>query len=350
MRLCYISRRYPDRLSAGNKAKSDYEDILAGMGAVNLGLTRSYGRGKAATFVLNLAGVIRMACRVRRGDVILLQYPVKKYFSLICRVARLRGARSVAFIHDLGAFRRKKLTPEAEIRRLRHADRIIAATDAMRRWLLEHNIGRPVQVLGLHDFLSPAGAAAPREAHGDGLPRLLYAGSLNLRKNSFLLQADSFTRGGIELILFGNMADDERRHLPASASCRGFIAADDFIARAAAIGDYGLVWDGDRTDTCAGDFGEYLAVNAPHKASLYVRAGLPLIVWSGAAIAPIVLAEGIGIAVDSLGDIPARLASIGPDERRRMEAAVRRVAAGMAAGQGMKKAMTEAMAEIDRRR
>ncbi len=97
-RLCYISRRYPDRLSAGNKAKSDYEDILASMGAVNLGLSRSYGRGKIATFFINLAGVVRMSLTVRAEDVLLLQYPVKKYFSLICRIARLRGAITVAFI------------------------------------------------------------------------------------------------------------------------------------------------------------------------------------------------------------------------------------------------------------
>jgi len=341
-RLCYISRRYPDRLSAGNKAKSDYEDILAGIGAVNLGLRRSYGRNKATTFFLNLAGVARMALTVRRGDIILLQYPVKKYFSLICRLAHLHGAHCVAFIHDLGSFRRKKLTPEAEIRRLRHADSIIAATDAMRLWLDRHNINRPVQVFGLHDFLSPAHAAAPSQSRR---PRVIYAGSLNLRKNSFLLQSEEFTRG-IDLTLFGSMNDDERRRLPDGISYRGFMPADDFIACGAAIGDFGLVWDGDRTDTCSGDFGEYLAINAPHKASLYVRAGLPLIVWSGAAIAPIVTSGGIGIAVDTLDELPARLAAITPDERKAMNRAVRLRAGAISRGEGMKKAIARAMAEI----
>ncbi len=273
-RLCYISRRYPDRLSAGNKAKSDYEDILASMGAVNLGLKRSYGRGKAATFFLNLAGVARMAANIRSGDVILLQYPVKKYFSLICRIARMRGAATVAFIHDLGSFRRKKLTPAKEIKRLRHADRIIAATDAMRDWLLGHNISRPVDVLGLHDFLSDATPCSPTAS---ATPRIIYAGSLNLRKNSFLLQSDKFT-DGISLTLFGNMSADEQKLLPADATItyRGFMPADIFISTAASESDFGLVWDGERIDTCSGDFGEYLAVNAPHKASLYLRAALPL--------------------------------------------------------------------------
>lgn len=344
-RLCYISRRYPDRLSAGNKAKSDYEDILASMGAVNLGLKRSYGRGKAATFFLNLAGVARMAANIRSGDVILLQYPVKKYFSLICRIARMRGAATVAFIHDLGSFRRKKLTPAKEIKRLRHADRIIAATDAMRDWLLGHNIGRPVDVLGLHDFLSDA--TPPCTPTASATPRIIYAGSLNLRKNSFLLQSDKFT-DGITLTLFGNMSADEQKLLPAGApiTYRGFMPADKFIATAASEGDFGLVWDGERIDTCSGDFGEYLAVNAPHKASLYVRAGLPLIVWSGAAIAPIVIKKGIGISVNSLEELPKRIAALSDGERRSMNAAVRRMAAEMAQGHAMKSAIARTMAEI----
>ena len=150
-----------------------------------------------------------MAANIRSGDLILLQYPVKKYFSLICRIARMRGAATVAFIHDLGSFRRKKLTPTKEIKRLRHADRIIAATDAMRRWLIGHNIDRPVDVLGLHDFLSDAQPCAPTCSQN---VRLIYAGSLNLRKNSFLLQCDKFT-AGISLTLFGNMSVDEQKLL-----------------------------------------------------------------------------------------------------------------------------------------
>lgn len=255
----------------------------------------------------------------------------------------MRGAATVAFIHDLGSFRRKKLTPTKEIKRLRHADRIIAATDAMRRWLIGHNIDRPVDVLGLHDFLSDAQPCAPTCSQN---VRLIYAGSLNLRKNSFLLQCDKFT-AGISLTLFGNMSVDEQKLLPANAKItyRGFIPADEFIATASAEGDFGLVWDGDRIDTCSGDFGEYLALNAPHKASLYIRAGLPLIVWAGAAIAPVVAEKGIGISIDTLKELPERLAALSGDERASMKAAVRRLSAEMADGRAMKSAIARAIAE-----
>ena len=116
-RLCYLSRAYRNGTSAGNKAKSDYEDILVAHGAVNLGLRRSYGGGKARIFLRNLVGVARFALGVRRGDTVVLQYPVKKYFRLLCGVARLRGARTVALVHDLGSWRRRALTVAQELKR-----------------------------------------------------------------------------------------------------------------------------------------------------------------------------------------------------------------------------------------
>lgn len=76
-RLCYISRCYRDKDSAGNKAKTDYEQILFDMGAINLGLAQRISSGKIATFFLNLAGVVKFAFAVRRNDVVILQYPIK---------------------------------------------------------------------------------------------------------------------------------------------------------------------------------------------------------------------------------------------------------------------------------
>lgn len=109
-RLCYISRNYKGRHSAGNKAKGDYEDIVAQAGAHNLGLRRTYCKEKILAFLIDLAGIVVYTLSVRKDDVVFLQYPIKKYFSFICRIARWRGASTVAFIHDLGSFRRKRFS------------------------------------------------------------------------------------------------------------------------------------------------------------------------------------------------------------------------------------------------
>ena len=48
-------------------------------------------------------------------------------------------------------------------------------------------------------------------------------------------------------------------------------------------GSFGLVWDGISVETCAGVYGEYLKVNNPHKTSLYLASGIPVIIWKEAA-------------------------------------------------------------------
>lgn len=109
-RLCFLARNFRNLEVAGYKAKADYEDILSNLGAINLGLKRTQVQNKVIEFLLNLCGVILFAFRVRSGDFIVLQYPIKKYFRFLCLVAKWKGATTCTLIHDLGCFRRKKLT------------------------------------------------------------------------------------------------------------------------------------------------------------------------------------------------------------------------------------------------
>ena len=79
-------------------------------------------------------------------------------------------------------------------------------------------------------------------------------------------------------------------------------------------GGFGLVWDGDSPHTCSGMYGEYLKMNNPHKSSLYLASGFPIIVWSQSALADFVRKNNCGILVDSLFEIAERLDSISNDE------------------------------------
>ena len=112
------------------------------------------------------------------------------------------------------------------------------------------------------------------------------------------------------------------------------MAPDDFIA--GAEGAWGLVWDGDSLDGCTGDWGGYLRVNTPHKSAFYLRAGLPLIVWSRSAIAPIVRERGLGLCVESLRDLPQALAAVTPEQYAAMRSAALAAGAEAAAGANLR--------------
>ena len=68
-------------------------------------------------------------------------------------------------------------------------------------------------------------------------------------------------------------------------------------------GGFGLVWDGEQLETCSGVTGEYLKYNNPHKLSLYLAAGIPVIIWKEAAEASFVEEYGLGLTVSSLFEV-----------------------------------------------
>ena len=71
-------------------------------------------------------------------------------------------------------------------------------------------------------------------------------------------------------------------------------------------------------DGIEGAYGEYLKINNPHKTSLYIASGLPVVIWSQAALAQFVLKYNCGIVVDSLNDLHDKLSQITEEEYNRI--------------------------------
>ncbi len=342
-RLCYISRNYRGVEGSGNKAKTDNEDTLEEMGAVNLGLHRTLYNNKVVKFLLDLLGILLYCLRVRRNDIILLQYPVKKYFSFICHMAHLRGAKVITLIHDLGSMRRKKLTVEKEIDRLMHADYVIASNGVMQQWLKEHGYKNQLGALGLFDYRSHTvhqESSTPRE---DNEHTLVYAGALAMRKNAFILQLPDVIKG-YKLHIYGNRSGLPTLKESPQLIFHNFMPADQFIE--SAEGDFGFVWDGDTIDSCTGNFGEYLRWNSPHKVSFYLRAGMPIIIWKEAALAGLIQSEGIGLCISSIEELNTLLPQVTSEQMNAMRARVRMVSDRLAHGEFFKHALEKALSDM----
>ena len=334
-RLCYISRNYASLKGAGSKAKTDNEQTLRQMGAVNLGLPTTHYDNMVLTFLLNLAGVLRLALAARRHDVIVLQYPVKKYFSFLCRAAHWRGAKVVTIVHDLTALHRHRVTIEKEISRLMRSDHVIASNEAMMHWLKENGLSRPITPLGLFDYRSDA-----RPAHRSTTLSLVYAGALTPRKNAYLPQLASSPMG-IKLHVYGNCDALPGLQQAPHAVCHPFAPADEFIRQGE--GDFGLVWDGDSLETCQGDFGQYLRYNSPHKVSFYLRAGKPVVIWQQAAVAPIIEREGIGLLISSLDQLQQTLEQLTPQQMAAMNENVSRISDKLSKGGFLQEALQKVL-------
>lgn len=338
---CYLSRNYKETNSAGNKAKTDMEAIMRAMGLRNVGLPQSRYRDPVRHFFATLASVAKSPFCLCRGDALVLQYPLKKYYELVCDMAHARGAKVVTLVHDLGCFRRKALTVEREIRRLNHSDVVIALNDSMKAWLEERGCRAKLFSLGVWDYLSPE---VPPVASCEGKPfTVVYAGGLSPRKNAFLYQIGDVARG-FKLRLYGGGFDILRAAHPECFEQMGFVPSNQLIATAS--GHFGLVWDGDSLDACSGDMGEYLRYNNPHKTSLYIRCHLPIIIWKQAALAPFVSQWGIGLCVDSLREIEPAISALTPERYAEMRHRVEELSLRLSQGHFFREALGKAFAYL----
>jgi hypothetical protein len=318
-----------------NKPKNDINEIVVSLGYQP---TSSLHNGKSAVsrFFVKIWAVISILFTVKKGDILFIQYPLKKFYTCCCVLAHCKGAKVTTLIHDLGAFRRHKLTIPQEIKRLSHSDFIIVHNESMQQWLKEHGCKVPLCCLEIFDYLSTSNPKSYPTPHFPW--RIVYAGGLARRRSGFLYDLDSCLKGW-EMDIYGSGYEEEFGRKWHKIHYGGVVPSDTFIAEVEA--DFGLVWDGDSDDSCVGAWGEYLKINNPHKTSFYLRSGLPVIVWNQAAMAPFIKAQQVGFAVDSLKDIDDVLQRLTAEDYQTMRQNAERLGKQLSEGFYTKKALAE---------
>ena len=327
-----------------NKAKADIDTIMRKKGFSNLSskTLREIKKEPLARFFTKLFVVFSLLWCLKKGDILFLQYPVKKFFALYCKIAHLKGAKTVALIHDLGSFRRRKLTAKQETRRLNNADYLIVHNESMKSWLEEQHIKCKLSSLEIFDYLSEAQADSACEQSGQ-YNKVVYAGGLARKKNAFLYSLNEKMHSWT-LDLYGRGLDEEQTKGWDKISYHGFKQSDEFISSIKS--DFGLVWDGNSCDECDGVWGIYLRYNNPHKTSFYIRCELPLIMWKESALAPFVERNEIGVLVNTLSELDERIKSISKEEYERMKANVRSLSLRLSEGYYASRAFDRAIAQL----
>ena len=139
--------------------------------------------------------MIKVCFKLRSGDILIIQYPLKKYYTLLCNIVHYRGAKVITLIHDLGSFRRKRLTVLQEIDRLQNSDYLITLNDSMSAWLQTKGCEVPKGELKIWDYLSPAIVLNKIEPATDYT--VVYAGALGYNKNRFYMSWIVYLVNGI---------------------------------------------------------------------------------------------------------------------------------------------------------
>jgi hypothetical protein len=324
--------------NAGQKAPSDVRRVARDEGFAPVDLapfSRQSRAHRAASIGRAAAQSVLAVPGLRRSGVLLAQHPLGRINDLL--VARLaRTTPSVLLVHDLESLRRVDYA-RRENQVLQSYDVIVVHTPAMADYVAGAAPRARTVVLGCFDYLvDPPPALAPATRR----PEAVYViGSLGPDKAAYLYGVGALA---LPVRAYGRGCVVER--LPASVSWVGVL--DMSQPQLPARDGFGLVWDGDSPDRLTGVMGEYLRYNSPHKFSMYLALGLPVLVGEGSALAGLVEREGIGLVARSVADAVEQAAACPPETWARLVSAVERVRQGVVTGDRTRAALRSALAAL----
>lgn len=321
-----------------NKARADIEQIAAEMGYAPFVLHAPDSANGSVWQAIQvgaktLGDWVRAFCRMRQGDLLLVQYPyfpVKGYgvARLALHLLRWKGVKTAALVHDLDSLRRigGSAARGSDQLLLPGFEALIVHSQRMEGYLRTVGVTCPMILMEAFDCLSE-GKIPVREKSR----MVAIAGNLAADKSGYLkdigkvplewqLYGTNWAGSGSTRIEYhGEIAPEK---LPETISCA-----------------FGIVWDGDSLDGLTGLYGAYALLNSPHKLSTYLAGGLPVIVAKNAAAVDFVAREQVGVALNSLRELPELIRAMPEEDYQRYAANARRVGAQLRAGENTKRAL-----------
>ena len=296
----YLKEFYAKENHAGSKARLDAEKIM-----IEAGYHPFFQNNDSNSITLT------------ENDVLVLQFPLLWHSLkalILMKLLRKRQFKAYLLIHDIESLRNRSIKSFQDVKYaflhflqnktvLERVDGIIAHNDKMKDVLVQLGIPeKKIISLEIFDYLIPHF----EEKKTYEKRTVVVAGNFDIKKAKYARQLPD----NPEFSIFGINFEEEK--LPQNVHYKGAFSPEELPYYLE--GGFGLVWDGDSPYTCSGMFGEYLKMNNPHKASLYLASGFPIIVWRQSALSDFVTKNNCGILVDSLFEIVERLDSISNDE------------------------------------
>ena len=300
------------KYNASSKARQDVEAILNEIGYEKFFVRTKNGIQKSKllkilqliTYIKNKYIWNKELKKLKSGDTIIIQYPIlnttigleniiKKYSNKI---------NIIALIHDMDSLR---YTPQNQsitlCKRVKNEDRnilnacscVIAHNECMKNKLMElDNSESKIKTLKLFDYIT--NKPITEKKHTKNQP-IIIAGNLSKEKAQYLNYLKDIKDVEFNLYGVGYEGDEE------NVNYKGAFLPEDLLNHLE--GSMGLVWDGISKDTCVGGFGHYLKYNNPHKVSMYLTAGIPIVIWEEAALAKFIVKNNLGYTIKKLDDL-----------------------------------------------
>ena len=307
--MYYLGNLKNDFYHAGNKARKDCEIIFKNLNIKEIKINYIFEGKFSKTFIYKcinqgLAVLLNLKFLLKNNFLFFSQFPVERKWGYLF-FYNLKNIKIVSIIHDLDGIRYKdENILNKEIKYLKKSKYIVSHNFKMSEILIKNGIEKnKIKNLNIFDYILDKNN---REINKIKTSDICFAG--NLEKSLFIYKLKVLKN--IKFDIFG--INYQKENNQGDFNYCGAFPPDEIHKKLS--GKYGLIWDGDSLEECNGAFGEYLKYNNPHKFSLYIAAGIPVITWKKAAIAEFIEKENIGITVNSLEDLEKILINLSNEE------------------------------------
>lgn len=278
--------------------------------------------------------------------VILMQHPF--HYKQLTREKTLRtlkkekNVKYISIVHDveeLRAFRYNEYYKKEFKTMIELADIIVVHNNKMYNWFVENGIEESKLVnLEIFDYIQNTN----QDKQINFSKAITVAGNLDITKCQYISQLGEIE--GVKINLYGPNFDENMKRY-SNIEYRGSFPVDEIPQRLNE--GFGLVWDGESINGCLGLSGQYLKYNNPHKLSLYLSSGLPVIIWNEAAEAELVKRYKVGVCVESLYELNDVMKTITEDDYKYMLNNVKSLRNKLVKGYFSEKAIKEACRKLE---
>ena len=289
--------------------------------------------------------------KIKDNSVLFVPHPIyinkRFYIDILKKTKEKKNIKLIFLIHDLDSLR--KMFPESE-KEFKHidetmykiADYIIAHNSLMKNYLVNQGINdKKIYELGIFDYLTENNLAEKEIKYSKTLN---IAGNLDTNKCKYIKGLNTLDKS-VKVNLYGLNFNKDILNSE-SISYKGAFPADEIPSKLNE--GFGLVWDGDGIDGCTGNTGNYLRYNNPHKLSLYLVSGLPVVIWSEAAEAQFVKDNNVGIIVDSIDDFSKKFDELSEQQYYEMVENAKKISGKLRNGEYLSRQISQIRDDIEK--
>ncbi|MEN2378835.1 hypothetical protein [Lacticaseibacillus paracasei] len=329
---------------AGFKARIDAIQIAEDVGFKHVVINGTAGNNRVTRLAHSYLEIFHLKRKIQDADegIVFAQYPFDaNYFNrrfFLHAFARTKLLK-VLLVHDLNSIRGlNKIKEQSEVDIFNQFDVVIAHTPEMVEFLRDAGVSAKLMTLKIFDYL----IANQGQMEADEVPKkIFFAG--NLKKSHFL--DDLSMSQGIKLIAYGPAGPNQA--FSENVDYQGVLPPDRIPSKLKK--GWGLVWDGDSSQGLDNRLGSYLRIISPHKASLYLASGIPVIAPTNSAVGHFIQQNKVGITINNLSELDKKISKLNSEDWKLIEYNVGKWQSRLTEGLQLKSVLRDILEDLPNR-